>query len=336
MEELQAADDSDVMQQLVKPGLLLKFESWGVSSGVLAACEQGLNRGLSEDLGLEADCLLYGAPGNMDEVITRICGNLHLPQEAVFVPAMRRKLKMLGATEIFIDAAVVAVSRRTPADLALWATAPEDLAAIRELRRFFDEALGDEAQLHEHLFRPALQQRFQELGAPTEVCQRAAAALAPDVLDAVAEEYQLLILSPLRRLGGDSASTALPGSCAWELLRALRLGQELQDFLRPTLQRRLVKLGANRPAEDMLVGSTDIATLKRNGPTLLDACHGIADGHCMAWPSTTSSSARRVVSSRWTSSARSWVWRKSCRPCCGQPLWAVCSAWAPRQPRCEP
>jgi hypothetical protein len=111
---------------------------------------------------------------------------------------------------------MAAVSRRTPADLALWATAPEDLAAIRELRRFFDEALGDEAQLHEHLFRPALQQRFQELGAPTEVCQRAAAALAPDVLDAVAEEYQLLILSPLRRLGGASASTALPGSCAWE------------------------------------------------------------------------------------------------------------------------
>ena len=126
---------------------------------------------------------------------------------------MRRKLEVLGATESPIDAAMAAVSRRTPADLALWATAPEHLAAIRELRRFFDEALGDEAQLHERLFRPALQQRFQELGPPTE-----------------------------------------------------------------------------------------------------------------GW----------VVSSRWASSARSWVWRKSCRPCCGQPLWAVCSAWAPRQPRCEP
>ncbi len=108
--ELQVADESEIHFQQVKPGLLAKFESWGVSSDILRKIDEKLSKGfgdLSDDLETWVDCLLYGTSDSAAEVVQAMCGSFGLPDstQAFFLPALRRRLEVLGATPTLLDAA---------------------------------------------------------------------------------------------------------------------------------------------------------------------------------------------------------------------------------------
>ena len=93
----------------------------------------------------------------------------------------------------------------------------------------------------------------------------------------MAEEYPLFVLSPLRRLGGASASTALPGSCAWELQPyRLRRGEATARFQATNSFAKVAERGRERALKGKAAGGAQ--RLQQVQVTSLEAADSLSGG----------------------------------------------------------